>query len=189
MQARTAEIADHLQRSLAASPLPAVAGVELAVHYAPGGDELEQVGGDWYDAIETADGSVAVAVGDVMGRGVQAATTMIRVRAGLRALVTVDPEPSAVVAATDRLVSRDAGDQFVTAVVARIDPATRIMRVCNAGHVPVAVVCPSGEVRLLGTDPGVPLGVVDHLERDDEGCRLAPGSTAERSPVAKRTSG
>ena len=44
-------------------------------------------------------------------------------------------------------------------------------------HVPVAVVCPSGEVRLLGTDPGVPLGVVDHLERDDEGCRLAPGST------------
>ena len=167
-QGRTAEIADHLQRSLAASPLPDVAGVELAVHYAPGGHR--------YAEMRTNDWTVALAVGDVMGRGVQAATTMIRVRAGLRALVTVDPDPCAVVAATDRLVSRDAGDPFVTAVVARIDPTTRTMQVCNAGHVPVAVVCPDGRVRLLGSDPGVPLGLVDDLERDDEGCRLTPGS-------------
>ena len=53
LHSRTADIADQLQSSLAASPLPALERFDLAVHYAPGGDELEHVGGDWYDAVAT----------------------------------------------------------------------------------------------------------------------------------------
>ena len=73
LQARTADIAEQLQSSLSASPLPALDRFDLAVHYAPGGDELEHVGGDWYDAVRTPNGTLALVVGDVMGRGVRAA--------------------------------------------------------------------------------------------------------------------
>ena len=176
-QTRTAEIAEHLQSSLAASPLPSVPGVDLAVHYAPGGDELEHVGGDWYDAIDTPEGGLAVVIGDVMGRGVHAATTMIRVRAGIRGLITVDPDPAAVLCAADRLVRRDAGDQFVTAVAVLLDPATRTLRMCNAGHIPVVVAHPHGVVEVQGAGTGVPLGLLDDLDRAVTELTLESGST------------
>ena len=177
LQARTAEIAEHLQSSLAASPLPSVPGVDLAVRYAPGGDELEHVGGDWYDAVGTPDGRLAVVVGDVMGRGVQAATTMIPVRAGIRGLITVDPDPLVVMCGADRLVSRDAGDQFVTAVTVLVDPVNRKLRMCNAGHVPVAVARPSGAVHVQGAGSGVPLGLLDEIDRAATELPLESGST------------
>ena len=66
-------------------------------------------------AVSTPSGTLALVVGDVMGRGVRAATTMIRVRAGIRGLLTVDPAPRAVLTAADELMTRDAPDQFVTA--------------------------------------------------------------------------
>jgi PAS domain S-box-containing protein len=176
-QTRTAEIAEHLQTSLSASPLPSVPGVDLAVHYAPGGDELEHVGGDWYDAIDTPSGALAVVVGDVMGRGVHAATTMIRVRAGIRALISVDPDPAAVLCAADRLVRRDAGDQFVTAIAVLLDPVSRTLRMCNAGHIPVVVAQPGGGVDVQGAGAGVPLGLLDDLDREVTELSLEPGST------------
>lgn len=164
-QARTTEIADQLQSSLAASPLPAVPGVEVAARYSPGGDDLEHIGGDWYDVIATDDDRVALVVGDVMGRGVTAATTMIRVRAGIRGLVTVDPDPGLVMSGADRLVIRDAGDQFVTGVTVLLDPARRLLRLCNAGHIPVVVASADGRVTTHGRGSGVPLGLCDGTER------------------------
>jgi PAS domain S-box-containing protein len=165
LEARTADIAEQLQSSLAASPLPAFEGLELEVHYAPGGDELEHVGGDWYDAVRTATGTLALVVGDVMGRGVRAATTMIRVRAGIRGLLTVDPAPQAVLTAADEMMTRDAPEQFVTAAAVLVDPVTGSLTLCNAGHVPVVVVHPDGRTETLGDGSGVPLGVLSGLGR------------------------
>ena len=176
LQARTSDIAEQLQSSLAASPLPELDRFELAVHYAPGGDALEHVGGDWYDAVRTASGTLALIVGDVMGRGVRAATTMIRVRAGIRGLLTVDPAPQAVLAAADEMMNRDAPDQFVTAAAVLVDPATGVLTVCNAGHMPVVVVHPDGETEALGAGSGVPLGVVRRLDRAVVTGRLEPGA-------------
>lgn len=173
---RTSDIAEQLQASLAASPLPQLERFELAVHYAPGGDALEHVGGDWYDAVSTADGSLALVVGDVMGRGVRAATTMIRVRAGIRGLLTVDPLPQAVLTAADDMTARDAPDQFVTATAVLIDPADGTLSLCNAGHVPVIVVHPDGRTETLGGGSGAPLGVVEGLERDVATTRLERGA-------------
>ncbi len=173
---RTREIAEQLQSSLAASPLPDLAAFELAAHYAPGGDELEHVGGDWYDAVATRDGALALVVGDVMGRGVRAATTMIRVRAGIRGLVTVDPTPRAVLAAADAMLTRDAPDQFVTAAAALVDPAAGTLTLGNAGHVPLLVVHPDGRGELVGAGSGVPLGVVRGQARSHETVALEPGS-------------
>lgn len=173
---RTHEIAEQLQSSLAASPLPDLAAFELAAHSAPGGDELEHVGGDWYDAVATREGALALVVGDVMGRGVRAATTMIRVRAGIRGLVTVDPTPSAVLAAADAMLMRDAPDQFVTAAALLVDPASRTLTLANAGHVPLVVVPPDGRAGLLGSGSGVPLGVTPGHERSDDTVSLEPGT-------------
>ena len=176
LQARTADIAEQLQSSLAASPLPVLDRFDLAVHYAPGGDELEHVGGDWYDAVRTPSGTLALVVGDVMGRGVRAATTMIRVRAGIRGLLTVDPAPRAVITAADEMMTRDAPDQFVTAVAVLVDPETGTLTLCNAGHVPVVVVRPDGTTETLGDGSGVPLGVPSGLHRTVATARLEPGT-------------
>ncbi len=176
LQARTADIAEQLQSSLAASPLPVHERFELAVHYAPGGDEVEHVGGDWYDAVRTPTGTLALVVGDVMGRGVRAATTMIRVRAGIRGLLTVDPAPQVVLTAADEMMARDAPDQFVTAAAVLMDPASGTLTLCNAGHVPVVVVHPDGSTEALGAGSGVPLGVVRNLDRTVTTARLDAGA-------------
>ncbi len=178
LHTRTADIADHLQSSLAASPLPKLEHFELAVHYSPGGDELEHVGGDWYDAVRTSTGQLALVVGDVMGRGVGAATTMIRVRAGIRGLLTVDPAPTAILTAADDMMNRDAPDQFVTAVAVTMDPTTGDLTLCNAGHVPLVLVHPDGSTEALGEGSGLPLGVVRPLERPTARGHLQPGSIA-----------
>lgn len=174
--ARTSEIAEDLQLSLAASPLPHAEDVEIAVHYAAGGSELEHVGGDWYDAVRTRDGRLAFVVGDVMGRGVRAATTMIRVRAGLRGLITADPAPEHLLAFADDLLARDAPDQLVTAAAALLDPRSGELRLCLAGHIPLIAVHPDGTTTLHGETSGIPLGVETSVEREVETLGVPPGT-------------
>ena len=176
LQARTSEIAEDLQLGLAASPLPDTQQVEIAVRYAPGGSELEHVGGDWYDAVRTREGHLAFVVGDVMGRGVRAATTMIRVRAALRGMITVDPSPEHLLAFADELLARDAPDQFVTAAAALLDPTTGRLRLCLAGHIPLVLVHPDGSTELHGEDSGIPLGVQAGVVRDAAEMVVPPGS-------------
>ena len=153
---RSSSISAELQLSLAASPLPSLDAFEVAAWYAPGGDDLEQVGGDWYDAIATVTGGLILVVGDVMGRGVRAATTMIHVRAGIRGLLTVESAPSALLEAADLMLARDAPEQFVTAAAVLMDPQTGTLELCSAGHIPLVLVRPDGSTELVGLDPGTP---------------------------------
>jgi serine phosphatase RsbU (regulator of sigma subunit) len=101
---------------------------------------------------------------------------MIRVRAGIRGLLTVDPAPQAVLAATDEMMTRDAPDQFVTAMAMLVAPATGAITLSNAGHVPATLVHADGRTDVLGTDPGVPLGVPTRLDRTVEVGHLEPGA-------------
>ena len=77
-------VAPTLQRSMLTTQLPAVDGVELAVRYLPGTRQTE-ISGDWYDVIPLPDGRVGVVIGDVVGRGIEAAATMSQLRTALRA--------------------------------------------------------------------------------------------------------
>ena len=81
---REHEAAVVLQRSLLPAGLPELEGIEFAARYEPAAPGLE-VGGDWYEVVPRDDGSVAVTIGDVAGRGVRAASVMGRVRPALRA--------------------------------------------------------------------------------------------------------
>jgi serine phosphatase RsbU (regulator of sigma subunit) len=100
---------------------------------------------------------------------------MIRVRAGIRGLLTVDPAPRAVLTAADEMMTRDAPDQFVTAAAVLVAPSTGTLTLCNAGHVPVVVVHPDGSTEALGAGSGVPLGVLLNLDRTVSTAHLEPG--------------
>ncbi|GAA4073100.1 SpoIIE family protein phosphatase [Actinomadura miaoliensis] len=150
--------AEELQRSLLPSDLPRLPGMQLAARYDPATRHV-QVGGDWYDVFRLPDDRLAVAVGDVMGKGVLAAAGMGRVRNALRALALNDPRPAAVLAGLDRLFSAtEDEEQFTTVAYAVIDPETGRGAFSNAGHPPLLLISGDGAAALSSREPGTPLG-------------------------------
>jgi len=175
---RERRIAEELQRSLLPSVLPPVPGVALAARYLPGGNGAT-VGGDWYDAIALADGCVAVAIGDVVGRGVEAAATMGQMRSALRAML-MQADDSGAMAERLNHFALGLGDCMLTTVVLAVfDPATGVLRYTNAGHPPPLLVGPAGVggARLLEDDPQPPMGVMEAPGYQQRTLQLDPGST------------
>ncbi|MFI0355600.1 SpoIIE family protein phosphatase [Actinomadura sp. 9N407] len=155
---REHKTAEELQRSLLPSDLPQLPGMVLAARYNPATRHV-QVGGDWYDVFRLPDDRLAVAVGDVMGKGVLAAAGMGRVRNALRALALNDPRPAAVLAGLDRLFSAtEDEEQFTTVAYAVIDPETGHGAFSNAGHPPPLLISMDSPARLSTLEPGTPLG-------------------------------
>ena len=116
--------AETLQRSLLPDRLPTVPGIILEASYLPVTRNME-IGGDWYDAFRLPDGKLAVAAGDVMGKGLTAAAGMGRVRNALRALALTDPRPAAVLAGLDRLfIATELEEQVTTVAYLVLDPAS-----------------------------------------------------------------
>ena len=147
-----------LQRSLLPGALPPVEGTVVAVRYLPGAAGME-VGGDWYDVIPLGDGIVGYVVGDVMGRGVQAAGVMGQLRAAVRAYALEDHAPEEVLARVDRLLRLTEEPPLVTCVYARLDTRTGELCISTAGHLPPLLIGPDGEGVYLDIEPGLPLGV------------------------------
>ena len=163
-----------LQRSLLPGELPSVPGLALDARYLP---RSTDVGGDWYDVFRLPDRRLAVAVGDVMGKGLLAAAGMGRVRNALRALALTDPRPAAVLAGLDRLFAATELEDYVTTVTYLvIDPETGEGQAGNAGHPPTLLLTPGALPVLDSTEAGTPLGWAS--PRRQHAFRLPPGSTA-----------
>jgi anti-sigma regulatory factor (Ser/Thr protein kinase) len=151
--------AEQLQRSLMPRSLPDLPGLALGSHYRPGGLNSD-VGGDWYDVIDLPDGSAAIALGDVMGKGAAAAITMSEMRSALRAYAVLDPSPSLVLERLDALTSSAAvGDQIVTVAYGVVAPDRSTLRLALAGHPPPLVLTAGEPVEVLPEGPGSALGV------------------------------
>lgn len=135
MYAREQGHALTLQRSLLPERLPEAPGVSAAARYMPATDGGE-VGGDWYDLIALPAGRVAVVVGDVMGRGLQAAALMGQIRAALRAYAMQDLPAEEVLTHADELVRGLAATTLVTCVFGVYDPRDQMITLANAGQVP-----------------------------------------------------
>src|SRR5690349_20549180 len=168
--------AETLQRSLLPDQLPTLPRLVLEATYRPVAKNME-IGGDWYDAFRLADQRLAVAVGDVMGKGLTAAAGMGRVRNALRALALTDPRPAAVLGGLDRLFSATEEEEQVTTVAYLvIDPETGTGVLGNAGHLPALVLEAGCAPRFDQVEAGTPLGWAS--PRKQHAFNLRPGSTA-----------
>jgi len=176
MYEREHNAAVTLQRSLLPDKLPDVPGLALDARYLPVTRNME-IGGDWYDVFRLPDRRLAVTIGDVMGKGLQAAAGMGRVRNALRALALTDPRPAAVLSGLDRLFSATELEEQVTTVsYLVIDPETGEGQAGNAGHLPTLLLTPGGLPVLDQAEAGTPLGWPS--PRKQHAFRLPPGSTA-----------
>jgi len=176
MYEREHTTAETLQRSLLPDQLPSVNGLVMAAKYLPVARNME-IGGDWYDAFWLADRRLAVAVGDVMGKGLIAAAGMGRVRNALRALALTDPRPAAVLGGLDRLFSATEPEEQVTTVAYLvIEPEIGEGVLGNAGHLPALIISPDEPPRFDEVEAGTPLGWAS--PRKQHPFRLPPGGSA-----------
>jgi PAS domain S-box-containing protein len=175
-------VADTLQRSLLPD-IPRIPGIEAAAHYVSASTAAD-VGGDFYDLLELPDGSIGIVVGDVVGHDVAAAAAMGHLRGLIRACLweAEDPDPGAVLGKVDRLVQGLKVASMATMVYARAVPpsgedGTWRLEVANAGHPPVLLRGPGGEVRLLDGATGMLVGVDASSRRTTRVVEVPAGST------------
>lgn len=147
----------------------------MAVRYLSGSDEME-AGGDWYDVFELSGGRLGVAVGDVVGRGLQAATVMGQLRTALRAIALLVASPGRVVERLSKIAENLAPDQMATLIYGIIDPQSRTFHFANAGHPPPLLKASHGESSYLEGGRCLPLGVGGSGD-DDAVVSLEVGST------------
>ena len=144
-----ASVAHELQRALLSTHLPVDDRFSVTTEYRPGVQALE-VGGDWYDAFLIDDDVLAVAVGDVVGRGLHAATAMGQLRSAVRALAGPGVGPAGLLTRLDRFVTQAAVGFMATLAYAEIDLVTGQVRYACAGHLPPLRFTAGGAHEFLG---------------------------------------
>lgn len=155
------QVAEALQASLLPSRLPAVPGLEFAAAYI-GATQFQEISGDFYDVFKAGDGW-GIAVGDVCGKGQDAAAMTGAARHAIRALSHVHAAPVDVLSAANKvLVAEDYDDRFVTASLAFLRQRGRRVqvRLGSCGHPGPAVVRADGRVEILEWE-GLPLGLFE----------------------------
>jgi PAS domain S-box-containing protein len=172
------EIARVLQRSLLPPHLPEIPGVEVGAEYLSV-EEASEVGGDFYDLINTVEDGWICAIGDVRGKGVEAASVTALARYTIRAVTLKNDRPSEILAALNEAMLRQlTEDRFCTAACVRLEPQDGSpgvgVEISRAGHPPPLLVRPGGTVEEVGCSGRV-LGVFPEAELRDTSRRLMPG--------------
>jgi serine phosphatase RsbU (regulator of sigma subunit) len=158
------QVAEALQASLLPARLPSVPGLEFAAAYI-GATQFQEISGDFYDVFKAGDGW-GIAVGDVCGKGQDAAAMTGAARHAIRALAHVHDAPAEVLAAANEvLVAEDYEDRFVAVSLAFLRQRGRRVhvRLGSCGHVGPAVVRADGRVEIL-EGGGLPLGLFADTE-------------------------
>ena len=172
---QSAGVARELQLALLAVDTPVDTRFAVATTYRPGIEMLE-VGGDWYDVFLSGEGLLSLVVGDVVGRGLGAASAMGQLRSATRAVSEPGRTPAEVLTSLDRFVEQVPAAASATIVAAQLDLDSGLVRLACAGHPPPVLVPRSGPPRLLWGGRSTPLGVVLSTEdRADTTVQLAPG--------------
>jgi PAS domain S-box-containing protein len=170
------EIARRLQESMLAGELPEGPGLEIGATYRPGVRGM-QVGGDWYDAFWLADGRLGLVVGDVVGRGLEAAATMGQLRSATRALASTGLAPGPLLEALDGFADRHRVGAMATLIFAELDLVDRSMRFACAGHPPPVLVRGDDPPGFLWEGRSAPVDAFGgkHRVRPEAACDLGPG--------------
>ncbi|MFE5813160.1 SpoIIE family protein phosphatase [Streptomyces sp. NPDC056479] len=145
-----------LQGALLPHGLPEVPGVRLATHYRASNRGAD-VGGDWYDVLALPDGAVGLAIGDVMGHDVEAATVMGQLRSALHSLAMEGAGPAQVLARLDAYLQSLGTERFATCLYAVYDPHRHRLRYAASGHLPPLLI--AADTAYLELAPAPPLGL------------------------------
>ncbi len=171
---QSAEVAHELQHSLLAVEPPVDPRFAVATAYRPGVEQLD-VGGDWYDVFLVEEGLLAVVVGDVVGRGLAAASAMGQLRSAVRAVAAPGLGPAGLLSRLDRFVEQVEAAGLATLAYAELELATGLLTYACAGHPPPVLLPAGGEPELLWGGRSTPLGAFLHPERRSEAqLRLGP---------------
>ena len=174
----TARVASVLQQHLRPPALPDIAGVRLAARYRPAGEQLD-IGGDFYD-VTGQDDDWLVALGDVGGKGVEAAAVTGQARQSILTAAYFDRHPPAVLSAVNSVLHKTSSSQFVTVLCARLRPhrdGTHVdVDLANAGHPAPLVLRADGRVDQVDVY-GTAAGVVAEMHYGAATLRLEPGDT------------
>lgn len=157
------QVAETLQNALLATP-DELSGIKAGVIYRSATDN-SKVGGDFYDFIEFSDGRIGIVVGDVSGKGLEAAATTALVKMTVRAFAYEYDSPSEVLAHANSVISSQLpSGQFITIAYAVLDPETGAFSYASAGHPMPMIVNPvSKTVRQLRIG-ATPLGIVPNMD-------------------------
>jgi serine phosphatase RsbU (regulator of sigma subunit)/PAS domain-containing protein len=169
---RRSAVAEVLQGSLLPATLPDVPGLDLSAAYQPASEQLE-VSGDFYDVFPVT-GGWAITVGDVCGKGQEAAAMTAAARHAIRALAHWNPDPADVLARVNEvMLAGDYEDRFVTVKLAYLRWEDGRLRVtlASAGHPGPALVRPDGRVDVLNGG-GLPLGLFADADPQTEELEL-----------------
>jgi phosphoserine phosphatase RsbU/P len=163
--------ASEIQRGLLPTEAPSYEGYDLAGHNLP----CRTVGGDYYDFLPYRDGRLALAVGDVAGKGLAAALMMSSLQARVQMLRETNPEPGLAVSILNRsLAERCPEGKFITFFYALLNPETGVLRYSNAGHNYPLLVRASGAIEhLSGSD--LVMGLFPAVHYDIKETTIEPG--------------
>jgi serine phosphatase RsbU (regulator of sigma subunit) len=172
-----AHVAQTLQSSLLPAALPNIPGATLAAEYVAAGEGME-VGGDFYDVFALDGGAWAIVIGDVLGKGAEAAAVTALARYTLRALAARSKSPSVTLATlNDEMFRQSADRRFVTVVLGRFEPqpdgGARVV-LASGGHPPPLVLRAGGAAEVVPC-MGTLLGVEPVAHSGDHEVELAPG--------------
>ncbi len=171
---RDLDAARTIQRSLLPQSLPAIPGYSLAAR----SSACYQVGGDYLDVVTAADGSLLIVVADVAGKGLASALVCTSFRSAFRALAR---EALPLEELATRLGQQhweegtEARRRYVTAIFARLDPATGALGFINAGHNPACLLSRGASARSIEAS-GPPLGILPGAQYTAEYVTLQPGA-------------
>ena len=172
-------IAARLQQSLLPPHLPDVPGLEIAARFRPAGEAYD-VGGDFYDIFETGTGSWAIAMGDVCGKGADAAALTAMARYTIRATgIRAAQSPQRVLSLLNEVLLTEAPrEQFLTVAYAnlRVHESGTELAIASAGHPLPLLLHADGRLEHVG-EPGTLLGVVSEIELHPSHLELQPGDT------------
>jgi serine phosphatase RsbU (regulator of sigma subunit) len=187
---RDLKIAEQVQKKFLPQVVPTLPGYEFFAHYQP----TYEVGGDYYDFVPVSADRMAVAVGDVSGKGVAAALMMAKFSGDTRSCLLSENGPAPTATRLNSLLcAAGIEDKFITLGLCVLDAPARKLTLTSAGHTPVLIRRADGHVEEVGQEvSGVPLGIMEdsvyqqsevQLEQGDVAMIYSDGVTDARSPT------
>lgn len=174
---RATVLARTLQQTLIPPSPPDIPGLDISAAYRPAGSG-DEVGGDFYDVFQIGPGDWVAAIGDVCGKGVEAAVVTALARHTIRAAAVHQHRPSEILATLNAVLLQHETSRFCTVTVVRLrqQEDSWMATICSAGHPPPIHCCPGTTPSPTGSS-GTLLGVISDVDLDDHDVELLPEQT------------